>query len=170
MDIHQLIYELSIGIRLPNPQFCPQQIGTLLKHCFHEKPNERPNFRKIKGHLEAADKNLIAQVTLIDAINKMKDNTMGSLYANIKTGDQNHKKRKSFAKNNETLIGIDKSFPTVEYISLENVDTLGSEQELYHECQGEVHGELRKLRTVEKTYKQFYPASNVLKRFYSYPG
>ena len=38
---------LSCGDRLPNPDFCPPQISTLIQLCFHGDPNGRPNFKEI---------------------------------------------------------------------------------------------------------------------------
>ena len=54
MDVRDLIYELSLGIRLPNPEFCPQPIATLLTRCFYAEPGQRPDFKEIKGDLESA--------------------------------------------------------------------------------------------------------------------
>ena len=52
MTIHQLIYELSVGIRLPNPEFCPPSISTMLRKCFHNDPTERPDFKEITDNVQ----------------------------------------------------------------------------------------------------------------------
>ena len=60
MSIHELIYELCQGFRLPNPPDCPAHISQLLEHCFYEEPNRRPTFTKIKSDLQAAYDDLMA--------------------------------------------------------------------------------------------------------------
>ena len=54
MSIHELIYELCQGFRLPTPPDCPRHISKLLSQCFHEEPNTRPNFTEIKEDLQSA--------------------------------------------------------------------------------------------------------------------
>ena len=49
-----MIYELSYGVRLPNPTFCPQSIQNLIKTCFYEAPEKRPTFNQIKVALKMA--------------------------------------------------------------------------------------------------------------------
>ena len=53
MDVNQLRHELTQGIRLPNPEFCPGQITEIIKRCFFENPNDRPDFKEIKSLIEA---------------------------------------------------------------------------------------------------------------------
>ena len=48
IDLHQLIYQISSGQRLPDPKFCPPNVSSLMKKCFQEKPQHRPNFEDIK--------------------------------------------------------------------------------------------------------------------------
>ena len=48
IDPENLIFDLSYGIRLPEPKFCPEAIAALLKTCFYEKPDKRPDFKAIK--------------------------------------------------------------------------------------------------------------------------
>ena len=54
IDIESLIYDLSFGVRLPAPKFCPQSISYLLKKCFVTEPDQRLNFRIMKVFLEDA--------------------------------------------------------------------------------------------------------------------
>ena len=51
IDINELIYDLSYGIRLPNPISCPICIKKLLERCFYEAPGDRPDFKEIKLHI-----------------------------------------------------------------------------------------------------------------------
>ena len=70
MDVDRLIYDLSIGIRLPNPTFCPHQIASLIKKCFYESPNKRPNFREIKTSLKSAFNKLMKVANSNIIVNK----------------------------------------------------------------------------------------------------
>ena len=54
IDVEQLIKDLSFGIRLQKPIFCPHPIATLLEKCFYASPDQRPNFEEIKAFLVAA--------------------------------------------------------------------------------------------------------------------
>ena len=46
--------DLTLGIRLPNPAFCPNAIADLLETCFRESPEKRPDFDDIKSKLNTA--------------------------------------------------------------------------------------------------------------------
>ena len=76
----QLRHELTQGIRLPNPQWCPEQISTLIKRCFLEDPNTRPDFKEIKSAIENAYGFLTAIVDPNENTNKEEG---GSQYANV---------------------------------------------------------------------------------------
>ena len=54
IDIPQLVNDLTLGIRLPNPAFCPKAIADLLETCFRESPEKRPDFDEIKSKLNTA--------------------------------------------------------------------------------------------------------------------
>ena len=54
IDIPQLVNDLTLGIRLPNPAFCPNAIAALLETCFCESPEKRPDFDEIKSKLNTA--------------------------------------------------------------------------------------------------------------------
>ena len=43
------MFDLSYGVRLPKPKHCPEAIANLLKRCFYERPDKRPDFRSIKS-------------------------------------------------------------------------------------------------------------------------
>ena len=103
MSIHHLIYELCQGIRLPNPPFCPDDICNLIKRCFLEDPDQRPNFKEIKEILQTAYDALIATAqsnknkneketenpyASMISLKKMKDNTMQERYSCIKRGNE----------------------------------------------------------------------------------
>ena len=51
ISLHELIYDFSNGIRLPNPSFCPSPIENLFEKCFCESPDKRPDFEEIKLYL-----------------------------------------------------------------------------------------------------------------------
>ena len=54
IDIPQLVNDLTLGIRLPNPAFCPKAIADLIETCFRESPEKRPDFDEIKSKLNTA--------------------------------------------------------------------------------------------------------------------
>ena len=54
IDINELIYDLSYGIRLPNPISCPICIKKLLERCFYEAPDDRPDFKEIKLYIRTS--------------------------------------------------------------------------------------------------------------------
>ena len=54
MNVDDLIYDLSFGVRLPEPTFCPSPIAHLIAKCFYDKPCKRPSFDEIKDDLKAA--------------------------------------------------------------------------------------------------------------------
>ena len=54
ISIHELIYELCQGLRLPTPTDCPEGVELLLKQCFYEDPTKRPDFADLKKDLLAA--------------------------------------------------------------------------------------------------------------------
>ena len=49
-----MVNDLTLGIRLPNPAFCPNAIADLLETCFRESPEKRPDFDEIKSKLNTA--------------------------------------------------------------------------------------------------------------------
>jgi len=83
MDVDRLIYDLSIGIRLPNPTFCPHQIASLIKKCFYESPNKRPNFKEIKTSLKSAFNKLmkVANSNIIVNTKDTKNENKGEYYS-----------------------------------------------------------------------------------------
>ena len=50
--MEQLISDLTLGIRLPRPNFCSQPIADLLEKCFHEEPMKRSSFEEIIVYLD----------------------------------------------------------------------------------------------------------------------
>merc|ERR1711974_52806 len=54
----QLKYELSNGMRLEKPKFCPEEIGKLMGFCFNEIPEQRPTFSNIASQFERAFKQM----------------------------------------------------------------------------------------------------------------
>lgn len=96
IDLNTLVYDLSFGVRLPTPKFCPKSITELLTKCFFERPNLRPNFKEIKSMLETAYTSLISKIKPIDAslsikssINEIKNNAMKIRYASVLKGNLN---------------------------------------------------------------------------------
>ena len=101
MTIHQLIYELSVGVRLTNPEFCPPSISTMLRKCFHDDPNERPDFKEIRDNAQFTFNSMLKEVRQDRMNNQMAgsqlfslpinnpiDTTMRSRYTSIKKANK----------------------------------------------------------------------------------
>ena len=43
-----MVTELRLGVRLPSPPYCPFEIAEIMKQCFHESPDQRPKFDKLR--------------------------------------------------------------------------------------------------------------------------
>ena len=102
IELHQLIYELCQGMRLPDPNYCPKRICDLIKSCFNETPNLRPDFNEIKEDLQSSCDALLQVVKTVAGSNlkepeaayanmaslmTMKGNVMKSMYFKVKTGN-----------------------------------------------------------------------------------
>ena len=139
ISLHELIYDLSYGIRLPNPAFCPGPIANLLKKCFCESPDKRPNFKEIRLYLLNASKHLDARLEpkaekigsdsqWLDTleITNSKYNTMKAQYSivlnenkvvsRIKQGNKNYTSYPYYTSKNPSLLN-EKSFPSNTYVS-----------------------------------------------------
>lgn len=51
IDYSTLTEELSYGIRLPTPTFCPDDIAQIIISCWQEDPNSRPSFSQLTSSL-----------------------------------------------------------------------------------------------------------------------
>ena len=91
--LNQLIYQLSCGHRLTDPKNCPLAVSSIMKQCFQEKPNLRPDFSDIKKDIESEFQSILyldlsretKQSRGIEAlyhpINKVIDSRMQEQYA-----------------------------------------------------------------------------------------
>ena len=145
MDMEQLVYDLSFGIRLPNPTFCPISMAMLIKQCFYEKPSKRPNFEEIKSTIKATfnvlmhhaktkskrDEKDIQQINAL-SINKLKDNAMKSRYTTIKKGNQEEKGKYTSIK---VAIEIenDRNTSPLNYVCIERDMSVGTKSEINNE-------------------------------------
>ena len=142
MDVDRLIYDLSFGIRLPNPTFCPHQIASLIKNCFYESPNKRPNFKEIKTSLKSAFNKLMKVANSNIVVNKKdtenerrgeyyslgisklsSSSDMKFRYTAIKKANrlgQEQKARLSqYEETNEVVVEIHRSESPLKYIDVE---------------------------------------------------
>lgn len=130
MTIHQLIYELSVGIRLPNPELCPPSISTMLRKCFQNDPNERPDFKEIRDNIQFTLDSMLKEVLQHRLnnekaerklyslpINNPKDNTMRSRYTVIKKTN----KLSSNCNLNLNGVTIEESSSSLLHVSLDQV-------------------------------------------------
>ena len=91
--LNQLIYQLSCGHRLTGPKNCPLAISSIMKQCFQEKPNLRPDFSDIKKDIESEFQSILSLTlsrqpkqsgeieALYHPIDKILDNRMQEQYA-----------------------------------------------------------------------------------------
>ena len=152
MEVDRLIYDLSFGIRLPNPTFCPHQIASLIKKCFYESPNKRPNFKEIKTSLKSAFNKLmkVANSNIIVNTKDTKNENKGEYYSlgisklssssdmkfrytAIKKANQLGKEQKAklsrYEEKKEVVVEINRSESPLKYLDVET--SINSEGE-YH--------------------------------------
>ena len=95
-----MIYDLSFGVRLPAPKFCPQSISYLLKKCFVTEPDQRPDFKIIKAFLEDAyrllfnkkqseEKHCDGSQIPKQPLSELQGETMKNRYVAVLKGNQN---------------------------------------------------------------------------------
>jgi serine/threonine protein kinase len=51
MDNHSVIAYVKNGKRLEKPEYCPEEIYSLMRQCWHSKPGSRPPFNAIANTL-----------------------------------------------------------------------------------------------------------------------
>ena len=113
-----MIKDLSFGIRLQKPIFCPQSIATLMDKCFHTSPDQRPDFEEIKATLVAAYTMLfnkkkhkdIKTVRLGDSTN---NKPMYSRYSTMIKMNKEQKERDSIARKESHYLYMKKISPTI---------------------------------------------------------
>ena len=112
MNVDDLIYDLSFGVRLPEPTFCPPPIAHLIAKCFYDKPCKRPNFDEIKDDLKAAFNKLMnarnknAEMyqnrteigTCYTELSQLSDDKMKSRYKTIERENQQEIKKYLYTK------------------------------------------------------------------------
>ena len=139
MDLQQLLHMLRQGIRLPNPDFCPLQLSTLIQKCFLENPKDRPSFEDIKTAIGYAYNALITAVDPDDitksedsvryfnvgSIDKTKDDEMKQRYLNMIRENQNRQHQKRLSPINEqpgdqsqTFSSVPRRIQSSRYLSL----------------------------------------------------
>ena len=142
MDVDRLIYDLSFGIRLPNPTFCPHQIASLIKKCFYESPNKRPNFKEIKTSLKSAFNKLMKVANSNIVVNKKdtenenkgeyyslgisklsSSSDMKFRYTAIKKANQLGQEQKAklsqYQEKTEVVVEINRSESPLEYLEVD---------------------------------------------------
>ena len=96
IDFHGLIYDLTNGVRLPNPPFCPPPITSLLEKCFDEIPDKRPDFKVIKHYLDVIYTKLDALPTSNGIkIRKLENDEMKTRYTAVLHENKIYKERKN---------------------------------------------------------------------------
>ena len=120
--MQNLVYDLSYGIRLPTPIYCPQSISKLLGNCFHVDPDKRPDFQAAKEIILLSFNELTCQTNAFPvsaernafnpnecAINKMEDSTMKLRYASILKRNDNNDKYNKISINNKSSLSCSSS-------------------------------------------------------------
>ena len=99
----QLIKDLSLGIRLQTPIYCPLPIATLIEKCFHESPEERPDFKEIKAILVVANEKLFdyrkqSAVKTRQLVDKDINNKLQVQYTNVIQMNKEQKERQNIPR------------------------------------------------------------------------
>ena len=160
MDINTLVYELSSGVRLPNPKFCPQPIAKLLKQCFQGDPDDRPDFMKIMDEVKKADDTLrkhvlsIAKSSYFLPIDVMKNNKMEVRYLKMKEENEKQQGIINSAEMQDHFVIADENTPVLTYASLEMAAQSKPVKEpclnSQVECQGELKTRIGSFSVLEK--------------------
>ena len=58
VDINMLILKLENGHRLEKPQFCPDEVYTLMYKCWHADKAKRPAFSEVVREMKTIIKDL----------------------------------------------------------------------------------------------------------------
>ena len=105
INVNELIYELSQGIRLSDHPSCPERICHLIHTCFLANPSHRPDFRLLKEALQSACDDLVGNVnsnkvqhktavvdpyTTTMSLKDMKNNDMKEKYMQIQMANEIH--------------------------------------------------------------------------------
>ena len=151
IDIDSLIYDLSFGVRLPAPKFCPQSIAYLLKKCFVTEPDQRPDFKIIKAFLEdayrllfnkkqSAEKHRDSSQLPKQPLSELQGKTMKNRYVAVLKGNDNcekshhgqAEKEAPVEKNSEDFGSVQytlgKQLPKSDIKALANIDENLSEE------------------------------------------
>jgi hypothetical protein len=135
------VEQLRQGIRLPYPPFCPDKIWNLMRSCFHETPEERPDFKEIQETIQSATNSLFQSVTSVNGASNINDiqvsyttgmpfemtrrNRMKERYYKVQNANQGQDHDKS-KKNNES-----KTEDALNYASSTNGISLENEKDDY---------------------------------------
>ena len=174
--MERLIYDLSFGVRLPNPAFCPKEIANLLRKCFKESPHKRPDFKEIKTFIKSDFEKLLEKSNLnleLKKRGKLHDNQMPRYSPNIYklTGSNEMKSRHSAIQkaNNEKkrtdcqISGEGQTHDSVEMhqnhspLKYTNLQTTSAKETTNHTLDSHMHS----LCSMEKSKKKI-PISNTI--------
>ena len=192
--------ELSSGVRLPSPPFCPSSNSALIQNCFQEKPQERPNFKLIKQAIQNAYVALISDDESTGAtqginstppvylhlspIGQTTSNEMMDRYKRVK----NENKRKTYVLKPATRV-VNNNCGQVELNPILSTATFTNVPDRYASLQHITSNITQPLESLQYSYNimettsiykpisvkssrylKLSPASNELKSFYSYAG
>lgn len=73
-DTKKIIQMLNTGYRMPCPTLCPQNVYDIIRECWNEDPEARPNFKSIIEKLEKIEKDLKWEVhqTEVNAVKEIE--------------------------------------------------------------------------------------------------
>ena len=131
--------ELKMGIRLPDPDYCPLAINNLIQTCFIEQPSERPSFHEIKESVLVAYSGIkrAGRTMITNTSNNLKnieytDVQMVSKYLKMHKLNRDYQKQRNMVlKNEDPQLQLDEvsitSFPPKDagtYLSLACLNSL----------------------------------------------
>ena len=169
------------GNRLPDPDYCPTSILRLLKQCFKEDPDIRPDFEKVKIELQVAYESMVQISNSSRKTNGNKcnqgysmplhkvNNTMESQYATIIKQNQEYEKRRNRGRQEQAVIEAESH----KYASIQNLMIIGTNEATFESDEMECKPKVTclqgpKLMKVDQISSLLSQTSNKLERSCSY--
>ena len=196
MDVNQLRHELTQGIRLPEPEKCPNNIADIIQQCFREDPHDRPDFDMIKQLIENEYDLLITHHNASEVSNEehekllyenviflqpSKDDKMKERYLDMRR--QNKMRKKDENDENDDVFEMEEDVSVAlrakkqQDISLETVfcstsmiPLRGSGEDQWRDSEARsslLSSNYRPPSIISNKYKQLSPGSNDMKSFFS---
>lgn len=193
ITLHQLIYELSNGIRLPEPESCPTSMADLIQQCFKQEPTERPSFSDVKEVISeeyaklrrtpttfSQDEQLHQYATIHKKELQYADLDLENKYLEMRIKNREHQEKQTNSSMEKEVVldgkSLTASFKNEEprYLSLHDVTSSANQlPALTVEKRQSISQQRSNTEDAALLRTPIYslsPGSNGLKRFFSYSG